>query len=165
MSKIKVISGGQTGVDQAALRAAKRLGIPTGGWMPFGWTTEAGPRPDFEDLYGMVECQKPGYPVRTRANILNSDATIWLEPIGSRGYWSTLNAAARHGRTIHVLAFHADMQNWAGHILRRRVLSEWADASFVLNCAGNRESGNPGICERAEEFFLSLFEELDRQLV
>src|SRR5262249_6057013 len=38
----KVISGGQTGVDQVALRAAKACGIPTGGWAPKGWRTEDG---------------------------------------------------------------------------------------------------------------------------
>ena len=43
----RVISGGQTGADQAGLAVAKRLGIPTGGCMPKGWLTEAGPRPDF----------------------------------------------------------------------------------------------------------------------
>jgi Circularly permutated YpsA SLOG family len=35
----KIISGGQTGADQAGLRTAKRLGIETGGWMPQGWRT------------------------------------------------------------------------------------------------------------------------------
>jgi len=40
-----VVSGGQTGVDQAALRAARASGIATGGWAPKGWATEAGPAP------------------------------------------------------------------------------------------------------------------------
>ena len=40
-----VISGGQTGVDQAALRAARTAGIPTGGFAPLGWSTEDGPAP------------------------------------------------------------------------------------------------------------------------
>lgn len=39
----RVISGGQTGADQAALRAARACGIPTGGWAPRGWLTEDGP--------------------------------------------------------------------------------------------------------------------------
>ena len=46
----KIISGGQTGVDQAALRAAKACGIPTGGWAPKGWRTEDGPAPWLADL-------------------------------------------------------------------------------------------------------------------
>lgn len=51
----RVISGGQSGVDQAALRAARAAGIPTGGSMPRGFLTEDGPRPDFAELYGLVE--------------------------------------------------------------------------------------------------------------
>ena len=48
----KVISGGQTGADQAGWRAARAVGIPTGGWMPLGFLTEDSPRPEFADLYG-----------------------------------------------------------------------------------------------------------------
>lgn len=55
MSSIRIISGGQTGVDQAALRAAKRVGLPTGGWMPKGFLVEYDFRPDFAELYGMQE--------------------------------------------------------------------------------------------------------------
>ena len=46
----RVISGGQTGADQAGWRAAKASGIPTGGWMPKGFLTEDGPRPEFAGL-------------------------------------------------------------------------------------------------------------------
>jgi hypothetical protein len=42
----KIISGGQTGADQAGLAVAKRLGISTGGFMPKGLLTAAGPQPD-----------------------------------------------------------------------------------------------------------------------
>jgi len=45
----RVINGGQTGVDQAGLRAA-RAGIPTGGWPPQGWLTEAGAAPWLADF-------------------------------------------------------------------------------------------------------------------
>ena len=36
----KIISGGQTGVDQAALDVAIKLGISHGGWIPKGRLTE-----------------------------------------------------------------------------------------------------------------------------
>jgi hypothetical protein len=48
----RIITGGQTDADQAAWRAAKAFGIPTGGWMPLGFLTEAGARPEFAELYG-----------------------------------------------------------------------------------------------------------------
>lgn len=41
----RIVSGGQTGADQAALRAARAAGLPTGGWAPRGWLTEEGPAP------------------------------------------------------------------------------------------------------------------------
>ena len=51
----RVISGGQTGADQTGLHAARACGIPTGGWAPRGWLTEAGPAPWLEE-WGLVEC-------------------------------------------------------------------------------------------------------------
>ena len=55
----KIISGGQTGADQAGLAAAKRLGIPTGGFFSKGFLTEAGPRPDLAAEYRLEETTRP----------------------------------------------------------------------------------------------------------
>lgn len=52
MTLRRVISGGQCGVDVAALRAAKRAGLQTGGTMPRGWRTLDGPRPEYAAEYG-----------------------------------------------------------------------------------------------------------------
>ena len=57
MSLRKVVSGGQTGADQAGLRAARAAGIETGGWAPKGWETEEGPAPWLSD-YGLKECPR-----------------------------------------------------------------------------------------------------------
>jgi hypothetical protein len=77
----RVISGGQTGVDQAALRAARACGIATGGWAPLGWLTE-GPLDEeghpfpktvaspWLAEWGLVECDEPGFRARTVANVL-----------------------------------------------------------------------------------------------
>lgn len=54
-----VISGGQTGVDQAALRAARASGIVTGGFAPKGWATEDGPAPWLGSEYGLVGVRGP----------------------------------------------------------------------------------------------------------
>jgi len=64
----KIISGGQTGVDRAALDAAIRLGIPCGGWCPQGRKAEDGRIPDH---YPLHEASSPDYPVRTRLNVFN----------------------------------------------------------------------------------------------
>ena len=70
---IKIISGGQTGADQAALDAAIELGIPHGGWIPKGRLTEAGSLPD---SYQLVEMPTKDYLRRTRQNVLDSDGTV-----------------------------------------------------------------------------------------
>jgi len=81
----KVISGGQIGADIAALRAAKRVGIETGGFMPLNYMTLEGPRPEYADQYGMWYTSQATYPPRTRFNVQNSDGTLrfatnWLSP-------------------------------------------------------------------------------------
>lgn len=72
----KVISGGQTGVDIAALRAAKRLGIPTGGTMPAGWRTLDGPKPEWAAEFGFIAHASDAYPPRTFANAKAGDVTV-----------------------------------------------------------------------------------------
>src|SRR5215470_494378 len=72
----RVISGGQNGADQGGLRAAKALGIPTGGWAPKGWMTEDGPAEGLLRSFGLRKYPKSGYSVRTKANVLEADATV-----------------------------------------------------------------------------------------
>jgi Circularly permutated YpsA SLOG family len=73
-TSFKIVSGGQTGADQAGLRAARAAGIETGGWAPKGWDTEDGPAPWLED-FGLIECPVTGYPARTEANGLKPFGT------------------------------------------------------------------------------------------
>jgi hypothetical protein len=93
----RVISGGQTGADQAGLRAARAAGIPTGGWAPLGWETEDGPSPWLAD-FGLIECREPGYPARTRANVLEASATIWLGSLNSPGSLTTHSRRESRGQ-------------------------------------------------------------------
>lgn len=76
--EVKVISGGQGGTDVASLRAAKRVGFPTGGTMAKGWTTTTGAKPEYAGLFGMVECEEAGYPARTRQNVKDGGVTIFI---------------------------------------------------------------------------------------
>lgn len=128
--------------------------------MPFGWTTEAGPRPEFAELYGMEEHESPEYPARTRENVNASHVTLWWGKTGSAGHLCTLRACSFYENRM----IHAD---YYGH---DECLAELARESrqrrpLVINCAGNRESGNPGVGAAAEAFFYTLFEELNRRLV
>src|SRR5438876_1977372 len=71
----KIISGGQTGVDRAALDVALELGIPCGGWCPQGRRAEDGVIPA---RYPLRETPWWGYPQRTEWNVRDSDGTLIL---------------------------------------------------------------------------------------
>jgi hypothetical protein len=72
-AKIKIISGGQTGADRAALDFAIKYNIPYGGWLPKGRKTEEGTLPD---TYHLQEMPSGDYSKRTKQNILDSDGTL-----------------------------------------------------------------------------------------
>ena len=69
----KIVSGGQTGADRAALDFAIKFNIPHGGWITKGRRTESGPLPD---CYQLTEMDTRDYPARTRKNIIDSDGTV-----------------------------------------------------------------------------------------
>ena len=146
----RVVSGGQTGIDQSALRAAKAAGLATGGWMPLGFRTEDGRRPDFESRYGMKPARTSEYRDRTHLNVRDSDATIWLGPTGSPGWIATSWAIREFGRPSMLVE--------PGETTPRMVLEFLAAHRVkVLNVAGPRESEVPGIGERGERFLGRLF--------
>ena len=148
----KIVSGGQTGADQAGLRAARGAGIPTGGWAPLGWDTESGPAPWLAE-WGLVECQEPGYPAHQSELMQDSDATVWFGSIQSPGYIATSTAAYSQGRPFLIIR---------GDFTRPSDMADWltVERIAVLNVAGNRESGNPGIGERVERFLAAVFERM-----
>lgn len=149
----KIVSGGQTGVDQAALRAARAVGLATGGRAPKGWETEAGPAYRLGD-FGLRECPEPGYPARTKANARDSDGTLWLGPGGSPGYRCTIAAATANGRTWMIAT---PGETTVSHVVEWLATHHYVQ---VLNVAGNRESRCPGIGDRAERFLEALFRRL-----
>jgi len=150
----RIVSGGQTGADQGALEAARRLGIPTGGWMPKGFMTEAGRRPEFAARYGMREHPRPDYTSRTEANVTDSDGTLIFGDVLSPGSRDTRAFCAEHDKPCLVVPWRpgrkpppravADVRRW----LERHAIR-------VLNVAGNRESVQPGIEEAARDFLAS----------
>ena len=71
----EVVSGGQTGVDRAALDAALEAGLAVGGWVPRGRLAEDGVIPA---KYPLQECESEDFAVRTELNVRHSDATVIL---------------------------------------------------------------------------------------
>ena len=149
----KIISGGQTGADQAALRAARRLGIETGGWMPLGWRTQEGPRPEFGELYGMWEHPQPDYPARTRRNVEVSDGTLILGNVETPGCSLTLRTCIALHKPVLVVPRDQDPST------AKREIRAWIRDGKIalLNVAGNREELNPGIGDWAERLLVATF--------
>lgn len=141
----KIISGGQTGADQAGLFAAQTLGIATGGWAPKGWMTEEGPAPWLAD-FGLFEA-KDGYAIRTSYNVHDADATVLFGRPEERGSALTLKFCR--------VFFSPWLINPTPAELRQAVI---VGGIQTLNIAGNRESINPGIFDRTFATILEAFE-------
>jgi Circularly permutated YpsA SLOG family len=142
--QLRIVSGGQTGVDRAALDAALALGFGAGGWCPLGRRSEDGEIPA---RYPLVETASDKYPVRTRMNVHDSDATLILT-LGEfdSGTRLTAEMARRMGKPCLVVQLDG-----ADAIERARSwLAQIRPA--VLNIAGPRESKRPGIYGRAFAF-------------
>ena len=140
----RIVSGGQTGVDRAALDVAIARGIPHGGWCPHGRRAEDGRIPD---QYRLREHASPAYAARTEQNVVDSDATLVLA-IGTPrdGTALTVRLAARHGRPCLVVDLAAPSEPAA--------VAAWLarHAVQVLNVAGPRESTHPGIHDQAAAY-------------
>src|SRR4051812_35930033 len=137
----RIVSGGQTGADQGGLEAAGRLGLATGGFMPKGYRTEDGPRPDLAARHGLVEAETPAYPERTGRNVRLADGTVVFAAEGSPGSRLTVGLCRRHGRPC--LELPRDLPAGAAAARLRSWLAD--NRVRTLNVAGSRESGAPGI--------------------
>jgi len=131
----KIISGGQTGADRAALDVAIQLGIAHGGWIPKGRKPEDGRMPD---KYQLQEMPIDSYPARTEQNVIDSDGTL----IFSRG---TLTGGTEYTRQMvlkhkkHLL--HIDL-NIATSYDAASLIQSWIRLQNIqtLNVAGPRAS-------------------------
>jgi len=77
VGRVKIVSGGQTGVDRAAFDVALKHGIECGGWCPAGRLDEFGRIPD---RYPLQELEVGGFPERTFRNVQDSDGTVIIYP-------------------------------------------------------------------------------------
>jgi hypothetical protein len=131
----KIISGGQTGADRAALDVAIKLGIPHGGWIPRGRITEAGPLPD---EYKLTEMPSSSYPSRTEQNVMDSGGTLIISHGRlSEGSDYTRKMAIKHQRPW----LHIDL-NQAPAFKAATLIRVWLNENQIetLNVAGPRAS-------------------------
>jgi hypothetical protein len=151
---LKIISGGQTGVDRAALDVALRHGINCDGWCPAGRLDELGKIPD---RYPVQELQSGGFNARTLQNVKDSDGTVVVYPGELRG------------GTERAVRFCVDLERPHQLIDASKVSAEDAAKSIadfvrknkisILNVAGPRQSEWPegyNYASRALSAFLKL---------
>jgi hypothetical protein len=142
----RIISGGQTGVDRAALDVALELGIPCGGWCPKGRRAEDG---RIADRYPLRETPRRDYRQRTALNVESSDATLLIyssvHPIDP-GTTLTERLVQAQSKGCFRMAVELGVDPTA--------VRQWIDAcgTRVLNVAGPRESSAPGIYAAAVDF-------------
>jgi predicted Rossmann fold nucleotide-binding protein DprA/Smf involved in DNA uptake len=144
----KIVSGGQTGVDRAALDVALELGIPCGGWCPAGRRAEDGAIPA---RYPLQEAPSRDYGQRTEWNVRDSTATLILarRPL-SGGTARTERLARRYGRRCLVV----DPQKSWSLAKAQRWLA--ANPAAVLNVAGPRDDPTDTIYSGARAFLTAL---------
>jgi hypothetical protein len=145
----KIVSGGQTGVDRAALDFAIKRGIPHGGYCPKGRRSESG---RIASKYRLTECASPDYAMRTELNVAHSDGTLILtrgRPEG--GTQRTVYLCREYGKPAFVIDLDrklksADFAGW----LRDHSIE-------TLNVAGPRESKQSGVGKQAHKALQELF--------
>lgn len=149
LQRISIVSGGQTGVDRAALDWAIARGVPHGGWCPLGRRAEDGVIPD---RYRLRETPSAEYAERTEWNVRDSDATliVSIAPELEGGSRLTRTIAARHGKPcLHVARAGADAARVRDFLVRHGVR--------VLNLAGPRASKEPDAYAFTMELLESVF--------
>ncbi len=146
---MRIVSGGQTGVDRAALDIAIALGIEHGGWCPLGRKAEDGV---IDSRYQLIETRSADYRTRTRKNVEAADGTLIINR-GSLLGGSALTrqfAAACHKPCLIVDPTAPE----AVELCR-----QWIQENHIqtLNIAGPRVSKDSAIYELGYQFLLRLF--------
>ncbi len=138
MNGLKIVSGGQTGVDRGALDAALKLGVPCGGWCTKGRRAEDGRIPD---RYPLTELEDKQYQQRTLRNVLDSDATliIYFGSLGG-GTELTLVFCIKHGKPYRLIDAREISTVRSAQLIEEFVFDNTVK---VLNVAGPRASHEP----------------------
>lgn len=145
----RIVSGGQTGVDQAALDVAIELGIAHGGWCPLGRLCESG---KIAAKYQVQEMNSTDYAARTLQNVKDSDGTLilYLQKL-SGGTALTGRYAREQGKPLHRVRMDL--------VINYDQIVDWLmkNSIRVLNVAGPRASSQPEIHSITQKMLKKLF--------
>jgi Circularly permutated YpsA SLOG family len=155
----KIISGGQTGVDTAALDVAIALRIPHGGRCPKGRLRENGIIPL---LYTLKETESSDYSERTKLNIQDSDGTLIFLPLNkiiTDGTRLTIQEAEKRNKPHLIIYCFEEEQS--------DQIKSWLNENNIgiLNIAGPRESQAPGIYTQCYDFLYKTLETFQNSLL
>ncbi|MBF0195178.1 MAG: putative molybdenum carrier protein [Magnetococcales bacterium] len=155
MTTQKIVSGGQTGVDRAALDFAIQCGIKSGGWCPKGRLALDGRIPDH---YPLKETESSSYPQRTQMNINDSDGTLIIcRGVLHGGTALTHRLTKKLGKPCLILDLdYIAMKKEAAF----EMLLAWLEQNKIstLNIAGPRESENDGVYASTLKFLLDFWQ-------
>ena len=162
---MRIISGGQTGVDRAALDAAIACGMGYGGWCPRGgWAEDMPSPPGLLTQYPLLRETPTADPAqRTEWNVRDADATLILVDAGGLSVspgtalgHSAAERAAKPVLTVDITA--SDAPGRTAQWLREQLATHGPD--MALGIGGPRESEAQGIYMRARSFIAVLLETL-----
>ncbi|MEK7628678.1 MAG: putative molybdenum carrier protein [Patescibacteria group bacterium] len=145
----KIISGGQTGVDRAALNFAIKSSIDHGGYCPKGRRSESG---RISDKYDLTETSSSDYRMRNAMNVSHSDGTLIItRGTPSGGTRLTIENCRVRSKPWFVV----DVQ----HKLKVQEFFDWVQTHNIrtLNVAGPRESKQSGIAKETKQALTELF--------
>jgi len=148
----KIISGGQTGADRAALDFAIKHSIPYGGWVPKGRKTEDGTLPE---KYHLQEMPTDQYSKRTEKNVIDSDGTLILSHgLLTGGSALTTSFAEKHKKPW----MHIDLEI-SSYSEAARMIQEWVGRNGIkiMNVAGPRASKDPMIYQATVDVLDAVF--------
>ncbi len=142
----KIISGGQTGADRAALDVAINFEIPHGGWVPKGRLAEDGPVPE---IYQLRETESSNYEQRTEQNVIDSNGTLIISNGSLTGGSAFTQAMAmKHKKPwLHIDLMQTDA--FCASVAIESWISE--NGIEILNIAGPRESKDKNIYQATKD--------------
>lgn len=149
---LKIISGLNCGADISALRAAKRLGLETGGWIPKEFKTKEGQRPEYKNLYNAIETEGFDYKTRTWKNVENSHCTLRVaKDFNTPGEICTLNALRAFGTPyMDIPVTYGHGEEFIPGIVSflKTIRKQWPERPVMtVNCAGNALKSIEWWCE------------------
>lgn len=155
------ISGFQCGCDISAIKTAQQFGIPVSGYIPNGFLTQDGFKPEYKTLYNAIEHESPRYPPRTEENVKWGDATFrFAGDFKSSGELCTLRFLKKYNKPY----FDVDLKHLDLGFLNILIgeMIEFLEKHNVkiLNIAGNSEKTYKGTYLLTSIILSQLFIEL-----